>query len=71
MPLLLQSIDLPDAGIKEASIDTLAVTVTEAASLVSEHISSLINRLLAASLPSEHNTIVSNKTFSLPSWISC
>ncbi|EWC45959.1 hypothetical protein DRE_04752 [Drechslerella stenobrocha 248] len=57
MPLLLQSLDLPDPAIKVASIDTLAVTVTEATDLVSEHISSLITRLLAASSPSDVNTV--------------
>ncbi|EPS40889.1 hypothetical protein H072_5246 [Dactylellina haptotyla CBS 200.50] len=51
------SLDLEDSAIKTASIDTLSVTVTEATSLVSEHISSLITRLLAASSPSDVNTI--------------
>ncbi|KAK6342855.1 hypothetical protein TWF718_008237 [Orbilia javanica] len=57
LPLLLQSLDLEDSGIKTASIDTLSVTVTEATGLVSEHISSLITRLLAASSPNEVNTV--------------
>ncbi|KAJ6257724.1 hypothetical protein Dda_7512 [Drechslerella dactyloides] len=57
MPLLLQSLDLQDAEIKVASIDTLSVTVTEATDLVAEHVSSLIPRLLAASSPSEVNTV--------------
>ncbi|KAF3919588.1 hypothetical protein ABW20_dc0103300 [Dactylellina cionopaga] len=57
LPLLLQSLDLEDSGIKTASIDTLAVTVTEATGLVSEYISSLITRLLAATSPSEVNTV--------------
>ncbi|KAF3938488.1 hypothetical protein ABW19_dt0205283 [Dactylella cylindrospora] len=57
LPLLLQSLDLQDPEIKTASIDTLSVTITEATELVSEHVSSLITRLIAASSPSEVNTV--------------
>jgi DNA repair/transcription protein MET18/MMS19 len=59
LPLLLQSINLNDPEVKAATIDTLSVTITEASHLVSEHIGSLISRLLAASLPGDFNTAVS------------
>ncbi|KAI9788460.1 MAG: hypothetical protein M1816_006896 [Peltula sp. TS41687] len=49
LPLLLQSIDLPDnPGVKEASIQTLAITVRDASKVVEGYIGSLITRLLSS-----------------------
>ncbi|KAI9846526.1 MAG: hypothetical protein M1837_003947 [Sclerophora amabilis] len=46
LPLLLQSVDLPEANVKAATIDTLMVTVRENPKAVEGHVSSLIARLL-------------------------
>jgi len=48
LPLLLQSVELPDASIKLATIDTLQITVSESADVLQEHVSSVISRLLTA-----------------------
>lgn len=48
LPLLLQSIDLPDVGVKEATLETLHITISESAGSLREHVSSVINRLLSA-----------------------
>ncbi|KAI9824266.1 MAG: hypothetical protein M1832_002073 [Thelocarpon impressellum] len=47
-PLLLQSLDLAEADVKAATINTLTVTVRESAIAVEEHVASLIARLLGA-----------------------
>ena len=50
LPLLLQSIDLPaNPGVKEASIQTLSITIRDAPKVVEGYISSLITRLLSSS----------------------
>lgn len=51
LPLLLQSIELPDASIKLATIDTLQITISESADVLQEHVSSVITRLLTAGGP--------------------
>ncbi|KAL8832121.1 MAG: hypothetical protein Q9191_000443 [Dirinaria sp. TL-2023a] len=49
LPLLLQSLDLPDQpDVKAATIDVLTTIATENPSTVESHISSLVTRLLAA-----------------------
>ncbi|KAI5804937.1 RNAPII transcription regulator C-terminal-domain-containing protein [Geopyxis carbonaria] len=48
LPLLLQSMELPDADVKLATIETLHVTVRESADALKEHVSSVITRLLSA-----------------------
>lgn len=48
LPLLLQSLDLPEADVKAATINTLSVIVVENPSAVASHVNSLINRLLGA-----------------------
>ncbi|KAF8250485.1 ARM repeat-containing protein [Wilcoxina mikolae CBS 423.85] len=48
LPLLLQSMELLDVGVKEATIETLHITITESADAVKEHVSSVITRLLSA-----------------------
>ncbi|RPA91136.1 ARM repeat-containing protein [Choiromyces venosus 120613-1] len=55
LPLLLQSLDLPDPNVKSATIETLLITVTESADAVKEHISSLSARLLNACMNREEN----------------
>ena len=59
LPLLLQSLDLPNPEVKAATVDTLYITVLEASSLVAEHVSSLVARLLAACISKEANPVVS------------
>lgn len=46
LPLLLQSIDVPGAGVRSASIETLAVTIAENPTAIEAHINSVITRLL-------------------------
>lgn len=48
LPLLLQSIELSDVGVKEATIETLHITISESADAVKGHVSSVITRLLSA-----------------------
>jgi DNA repair/transcription protein MET18/MMS19 len=55
LPLLLQSLDLPDPNVKSATIETLLITVTESADAMKEHISSLSARLLNACTNREEN----------------
>lgn len=47
LPLLLQSLDLPEADIKAATIDTLTTIVVENSSAAEPHTNSLVTRLLA------------------------
>lgn len=55
LPLLLQSLDLPDQEVKAATIESLAVISQESPTAVEGHMSSLVNRLLqAASKPTEN-----------------
>ncbi|KAI9884489.1 MAG: hypothetical protein M1823_003737 [Watsoniomyces obsoletus] len=53
LPLLLQSIDLPDANVKFASLEVLLITLQEAPKTVEGHISSVINRLVASLAPTQ------------------
>lgn len=46
LPLLLQSIDLPDPDVKFASLHVMMVTLVESPKSVEGHISGLINRLI-------------------------
>lgn len=55
LPLLLQSLDLPDPSVKSATIETLFVTVRESADVIKEHVSSLISRLLTTCMDREQN----------------
>ena len=48
LPLLLQSLDLPEADVKAATIDTLSTVVAENPQAAESHVNSLITRLLAA-----------------------
>ncbi|KAI4099933.1 MAG: hypothetical protein LQ339_005722 [Xanthoria mediterranea] len=58
LPLLLQSLDLPDQEVKAATIASLAVISQESPGAVEGHMSSLVNRLLqAASKPRENIAI--------------
>lgn len=49
LPLLLQSIDLADVGVKEATIETLHITISESAGSLKVHVSSVIKGLLSVS----------------------
>lgn len=55
LPLLLQSLDLPEAEVKAATIDTLTTIVVENPSAVETHVNSLVTRLLAAAGDQEGN----------------
>lgn len=55
LPLLLQSLDLPDSDVKSATIETLHITVMESANAIKEHISSLTARLLSLCTNREEN----------------
>lgn len=59
LPLLLQSLDLEDAEVKLATIETLTVIAHENPKAVEGHISSLISRLLKAATEPQRNTPVS------------
>ena len=48
LPLLLQSVDLPDVDVKAATIETLHITISESSDALKEHVSSVITRLLSA-----------------------
>ena len=59
LPLLLQSLDLEDAEVKLATIETLTVIAHENPEAVEGHISSLISRLLKAATEPQGNLPVS------------
>ena len=59
LPLLLQSLDLQDAEVKAATIETLTVVSQESPAAVEDHISSLVNRLLKAAADPKTNVAVS------------
>ncbi|KAL8671624.1 MAG: hypothetical protein Q9168_003875 [Polycauliona sp. 1 TL-2023] len=62
LPLLLQSLDLPDQEVKAATIESLAVMSQESPGAVEGHMSSLVTRLLqAASKPTENIPIFPGK----------
>lgn len=46
LPLLLQSIDLPQPNVKFATLQVLTVTLTESPTSLEEHVSGLIKRLM-------------------------
>ncbi|KAI9808999.1 MAG: hypothetical protein M1825_002288 [Sarcosagium campestre] len=48
LPLLMQSIDLQDAEVKAATIQTLTITMKESPGAVEGHVASLIARLLSS-----------------------
>ncbi|KAK9448975.1 Dos2-interacting transcription regulator of RNA-Pol-II-domain-containing protein [Limtongia smithiae] len=48
LPLLLQSLSVDDARVKLAAIDTISATVSDAAALMADHISTILPRLLEA-----------------------
>jgi len=48
LPLLLRSLDLPEADIKAATIDTLTTIIVENSSAAEPHTNSLVTRLLTA-----------------------
>ena len=48
LPLLLQSLDLPETDVKAATIETLGIILVESPEAVEEHMASLVSRLLKA-----------------------
>ena len=58
LPLLLQSLDLQDADVKAATIESLTVMVRISPAVVAEHASSLVARLLqVASNPTQNANV--------------
>ena len=55
LPLLLQSLDLEDADVKAATIQTLAVISAESPGAVESHISSIVKRLLKSASNAQSN----------------
>ena len=66
LPLLLQSLDLPDQQVKAATIESLVTISQESPAAVEGHVSSLVNRLLQAAAKPAENTAVSYASPSLP-----
>lgn len=60
LPLLLQSLDLPDQEVKAATIESLTVISQESPGAVEGHMSSLVNRLLQAASKPRENIAVSH-----------
>ena len=58
LPLLLQSLDLQDAGVQAATIESLIVVSLENPKAVEGHVSSLISRLLKAATETKANVPV-------------
>lgn len=46
LPLLMQSIDLPDPNVKLATLQVLMVTLTESPKTLEGHVAGLMNRLV-------------------------
>ena len=55
LPLLLQSIEVPEADVKVATIDTLTVILTESPQAIEGHVTSLATRLLNAAKGRKEN----------------
>ncbi|KAL8849891.1 MAG: hypothetical protein Q9221_005157 [Calogaya cf. arnoldii] len=58
LPLLLQSLDLPDQEVKAATIESLATISLESPGAVEGHMSSLVNRLLQAASKPKENIVI-------------
>ncbi|KAI9838700.1 MAG: hypothetical protein M1819_005014 [Sarea resinae] len=55
LPLLLQSLDLKDAGVRAATLETVAVVVVLSSSGIEEHVKSFISRLLGCTSLAKEN----------------
>ena len=55
LPLLLQSLDLPEADVKAATIETLSIIMVESPEAVEEHMASLVTRLLKAAAATDES----------------
>lgn len=66
LPLLLQSLDLKAPDVKSATIETLIVISQESAQAIEGHVSSVVTRLLEATIPNETNEPVSLSSLSQP-----
>jgi DNA repair/transcription protein MET18/MMS19 len=60
LPLLLQSLDVADVDVRQATIETLTVVISENASAVESYASNLIPRLIKAAALEEGNPPVSS-----------
>ena len=60
IPLLLQSLDLEDANVKAATIQSLTVISQESPAAVESHIGSLVTRLLKSAALSESTKLVNS-----------
>ncbi len=58
LPLLLQSLDLPDQEVKAATIESLVTISQQSPAAVEGHMSMLINRLLLCAADPKENTVV-------------
>ena len=56
LPLLLQSLDLDDANVKAATVQSLTVISQESPAAVESHIGSLVSRLLKCAVLDRVNT---------------
>ncbi|KAK9454188.1 Dos2-interacting transcription regulator of RNA-Pol-II-domain-containing protein [Dipodascopsis uninucleata] len=56
IPLLLQALALEDSQVKLAAIETITATISDASNLMSEHISTIIPRLLDSTTDTSYNT---------------
>lgn len=66
LPLLLQSLDLDDAAVRSATIESLTVMVSTNPAAVAEHANSLIKRLLEAASDTQKGSSVCILDFWLP-----
>ena len=55
LPLLLQSLDLPEADVKVATIETLSIILVESPDAIEEHMASLVTRLLKAAAATDES----------------
>lgn len=69
LPLLLQSLELDDAEVKLATIETLTIIAHENPKAVEGHVSSLISRLLKAATEPQRNIPVSHPLHRLQSML--
>lgn len=58
LPLLLQTLDLPDQEVKAATIESLVVISQESPGAVEGHVSMLVNRLLQSAADPKKNIVV-------------
>ncbi|KAK9467232.1 Dos2-interacting transcription regulator of RNA-Pol-II-domain-containing protein [Lipomyces arxii] len=55
LPLLLQSLSIPDAQVKLASIDTITATMLDASDTISNHLATIVPRILESTIDQPFN----------------